>query len=359
MPLLTSHTETGRHVVITILAAAFLAVLFGAWVTRPPAADRAPLPERIRAMLAAAPELLPSASEFEHLEAALAAGGADASWRWLKSHYTEADGAVIGKPYFPALRIGDYLYEMRGLDGLADCAAHKAACYHGLIGRAIADRGSPMAEAARAACAETTSVRGEYLSCIHAIGHGLAAAARFDLPAALGSCDEFPDQERRPCWDGVFMEYLFAAPPSAARAEDSWYPCTSVTPEYRFACSRHQAGVMRFKLGLDTPAIASSCLNAPDPALVNPCLDSIGRYAGFASAGDIAVARSICGETGHPHAEERCLSSTAIEIALDFFPDADARAAALCGELSGELRAECSARLERVKRSRYEQDNLY
>ncbi len=342
-----------------VLAAAILAAFITAALVRPPALNRLPLPERIQAMLAASPELLPPAGEFETIEAVLASGGADEAWQWLEANYTGSNGAVIGKPYFLALRIGDYLYETRGLDGLTGCAGHKAACYHGLIGRAVADRGGQTAEAARTVCAETTSVRGEYLSCIHAIGHGLATAAGFNLARALGPCDELSEPERLPCWDGVFMEYLFSAPPSAARQEDPWYPCTAVDDPYRVACSRRQAGVMRFKLGLSTPEIATACLSAQGPEMVNPCLDSIGRYAGFISAGDITAVRAICAETGQSRAEARCTFSAAIELALDNFADADTTARVLCGELPRELGAECLERLERIRQSRYEQDNLY
>ena len=354
-----SRPDLGEGTAAIVLAAAILAALIAAALVRPPALNRLPLPERIQAMLAASPELLPAAGEFETLEAVLSSGGVDEAWQWLNANYTTVDGAIMGKPYFLALRIGDHLYETRGLAGLAGCVGHKAACYHGLIGRAITDRGRPMAAVARAACAEVTNGRGEYLSCIHAIGHGLAAAHNFNLTPALAVCDELDQPEQEPCGDGVFMEYLFSAPSSSARTNDPWYPCTAVPQRYGAACARRQASVMRFKLGLPTPAIASACLAAPDSALSNPCLDGIGRYAGFISAGDMAMIRTTCAATASPRALERCTFSGALELALDNYPGADAGAAALCTELPTALRTECRERLEWIKQSRYEQDNLY
>lgn len=362
MPHWISSPDVQRSMIVTAFAAAFLVLLLNAARVNPPASTASPaaqlsLSPRIQAVLNAAPELLAPVREFEDLEAVLKEGGNDAAWSWLLAHYT-TEGAVIGKPYFLALRIGEKLAEAQGLEGIADCRAFKAACYHGVIGAVIAEHGVETAQTARTACKRESRVQGEYLSCVHAIGHGLASAHGFNLPPALAACERLDKAEREPCWDGVFMEYLFSAPPSSAIIDDPWYPCTAVPQRYSAACARRQAGVMRFKLGLDTPAIAAAC-KLRDQSLANPCLDSIGRYAGFASNGDIGVIRTICAATGDSYAERRCTFTAAIELALDYYPDADTGAVILCRELSGELGSECQDRLERVKASRFEPDNLY
>ena len=140
--------------------------------------------------------------------------------------------------------VGRLAYEQLGDKGFGICDANFGfGCYHGLMATLIKQQGSAGIESARRAC-NSLAPRGQALSCLHGIGHGIMDW-KGELNAAVSTCQGFPPEDRLSCFDGVFMEYYTAIVRGAGQkagtaGNNSGYFCSSFPKEAQTQCVRNQ-----------------------------------------------------------------------------------------------------------------------
>ncbi|MBI5134420.1 MAG: hypothetical protein HZA81_03505 [Candidatus Taylorbacteria bacterium] len=131
--------------------------------------------------------------------------GAAEAYQEFKARYAKED---FDTQHNAAHDVGRDLYEIMGSDGFATCDEEFAfGCYHGFIGRAIAEKGVGIIEELARACTERYGTGDT--GCKHGIGHGIMEhMGRNKLVPALELCrkTDQPDPLYG-CTSGVFMEY--------------------------------------------------------------------------------------------------------------------------------------------------------
>lgn len=150
------------------------------------------------------------------------------------------------KQHLAAHLFGELLYEREDLDGFTVCdGEYGFGCFHGFLGRAIAEHGESVVPTLDAACVEAYGLQG--LGCSHGLGHGLVSYFGYDVPElveALTLCGSLTWREPYGgCRDGAFMEYNFRTmeqgPENRIRPfsfEARFEPCDMVPLESREAC---------------------------------------------------------------------------------------------------------------------------
>ena len=136
--------------------------------------------------------------------------------------------------------------------------------------------------------------------CLHGIGHGLMAWTSYDLPGALGLCDEAIPRDRGSCYSGIFMENVVGGLSGAMghytewlKPDDPVFPCDVVETRYQPDCYHYQTTHASGVLGWDMAAVAAICVEAPENSQAT-CWSSFGRDVANQAGDDPATAIRLC-----------------------------------------------------------------
>ena len=231
-------------------------------------------------------------------------------------------------------------------------AAGSASCwsgyYHGILERAFADLESldKAGPVARELCKGERIEETEFLryQCVHGLGHGLMIHSGYDLPWALGICDELADEwSQSSCTGGVFMENIassYGVRSQWIRDDDPVYPCETVAERHKYYCYLMVTSRVNELNGFDWADTARVCAGV-ERDWVGICFESYGRDASGSTRQDAEEIVRICGLAGEIRAahEESCLYGAARDITSN---DAGAeRAGGLCATAAVRFRERC------------------
>lgn len=147
---------------------------------------------------------------------------------------------------------------------------------------------------ARTACAADGSY--SVGDCIHGIGHAFMFLSDYDIPTAIGYCDQLDDvAERYYCATGAYMEFVGRAPGAPFRDKSFFYPC-DLSP-YPSACFRYKIAQnidAYYQNGGTFGNLTANCLKLPHDAMLG-CLHGVGNsHSVFVTSGK-ATLDQICG----------------------------------------------------------------
>ena len=115
-------------------------------------------------------------------------------------------------------------------------------CVHGMFS-GLLKQGRLMPSRVATICAEgvdTPTPSNDHEQCVHGIGHGLADYFHNDVPRAIALCDTFVGYEdKKICWDGVFMEEyepVIVQQSGALNSRDLFDGCRQYTGDIRVIC---------------------------------------------------------------------------------------------------------------------------
>lgn len=204
--------------------------------------------------------------------------------------------------------VGDFLYEKYGSAGLPYCRDYfLSSCYHGFILHAIAKGGMPEVAKSFSECLKF----GPHVSmqCAHAIGHGFLANAGYkNLTQALDTCDQaistMPNFPSFNCYDGVFMENIWAvhddgepSPDRWVKKEDPFYPCNDprIGEKYLLGCWSNQPSLAYQHFGGDIKKVAHDvCNKLEEGKLQHMCFDGLARQIHPLTNGDSNRTMELC-----------------------------------------------------------------
>lgn len=264
-------------------------------------ADSAPA-ERARASAPALERCAASdvACESKALSAVALEDGPDAALAALR---TRASGRDPVTCHMQAHAIGEAALEHYGDvaaamgRGTFDC---NSGYYHGVLVRAfVGVPDAELASQAERACGggATAQTAATQASCVHGVGHGLAAKAGHGLDRAVSWCSSM--RFRMSCYGGVFMEYLISyhRPGSPLyRSGDADAPCRAI--DHR---GSDAAGSCRWALGntfalrRDEPVArqAAMCRTLP-AAHRGTCVNAIGVEIAQRERADVGAILAAC-----------------------------------------------------------------
>ena len=245
---------------------------------------------------------------------------------------------------------GDYVYEKYGTKGLIYCKDYfLASCYHGAVLNAIAKEGINGLVDVMGYCWE----RGKPVAtqCAHAIGHGFLAWVGYkELPAALQKCDQLSRMNRRfpifNCYDGVFMENLWAVHEDGTPSKDRWirdsdpyYPCydENIKEEWKKGCWANQASVMYQMFNGDLRKVSKHCESVEEPEYRKMCYDSLSRQIHPLTNGDVNQAFELC-----QYLKKEWIDFCLLTIAAaDFSVGGRILTYEICANLKGYIKSTC------------------
>ena len=199
--------------------------------------------------------------------------------------------------------VGGFLYDLRGLDGLALCTGDfNYGCYHGFAARVVAVNGVAGLKDLTDACKQLST-----LDCEHGIGHGLVVFfGDGELNHALSACSAF-EHRTGGCEDGVFMELFLN---SMRRGEDRGgfvfseadpdMPCATVTdPQNHTVCHYWLPVMWRSRVRTEPAPIQFAyvgrlCERIDDTSLRASCFSGAGMQVALAAEYDEAVVHALC-----------------------------------------------------------------
>lgn len=218
--------------------------------------------------------------------------------------------------------VGDYLYAKYGSDGLTHCRDYfLSSCYHGLILKAIGEHGIGILDSMMNKCwsiGYTTATQ-----CAHGIGHGVLAYNGYkNLPKALEQCDTVsqtsPNFPTYNCYDGAFMENLWAVHENGQPSPDRWlktddlvYPCDDpqIDEKYRKACWSNQPVWMYQQYRGDLRKVGQECEKLENQNYKVTCFDAIARQINPLSNGDRQSMIQMCSQMPSEHWSDECIYS--------------------------------------------------
>ena len=184
-------------------------------------------------------------------------------------------------------------------------------------------------------------------NCYHGVGHGLMAAADYEVSKALLGCKAFKEVHRvYYCATGAFMEYVNEHDTKDALSKDLLYPCTKQV--FPAACARYKmvhVARRHYLSGKTTEALKQECRKFKGAVRLG-CFHGLGNahlaslYTGQISLSDLCL--------GLQDDETSVCIDGAIERIAQYY---QSRADQICQELDAENRALC---LAGVKRKMYD-----
>lgn len=253
--------------------------------------------------------------------------------------------------------VGDYIYDKYKTKGLVYCKDYfLSSCYHGFVIRAIADGGTDSLTDVFGVCRE----KGEYVAvqCAHAIGHGLLAFDGYkNLVSALSDCDKVAEKTEGffsyNCYDGVFMENIFAVHEDGKPSPDRWvnpndplYPCNEkkIPEKYINACWSNQPSLMYQQFKGDVKKVANFCADVTNPSYQTTCFDALARQIHPVTQGSVDKAFEMCSLNPGPWIDP-CL----ISISKAFFSVGDRIAPfEICARIHLQSKQRCYSELSTI-----------
>jgi hypothetical protein len=236
--------------------------------------------------------------------------------------------------------LGKLIYSKIGEIGraLATCdGACNSACMHGVFREALSVEGAtadeghlrPKAVASRVqqACAQS----GGYLlgDCLHGLGHAFMYLAGYDIPRAMGYCDQLGDYPKSYyCATGAYMELSNNPPAGFLLGKSLYFPCNQ--SPYPAACFRYRFPVSLpgfYKSGGNLGQLIRGCM-ALEGAYRLGCFHGIGNGHLSQLARKPELLGKICG--GGEHDDQVVCVEGAVERIARYQPETAVRA---CGSL--------------------------
>jgi len=220
--------------------------------------------------------------------------------------------------------IGEELYAREGWNGITICTQDFGfGCFHGFSGAALSDRGLGATKDLSSACSHLAD--GDYLGCIHGIGHGILAFVGNDnLAQALESCESSQgDEQVGGCFGGVIMEYNYNTMQSESGIElrefsehEAYAPCTLLDTRYRPACYYEQPSWWYASLdnsGRIEPKrifenIGRLCADMSDTAFRTFCFRGAGNVVGPRSDYQASRMKEWCDVMPDSESQDLCYS---------------------------------------------------
>lgn len=206
--------------------------------------------------------------------------------------------------------VGDYLYKKFGAEGLSQCREYfLASCYHGFVLNAIGSGGIPEVAKVMQSCKLDRAV---YPQCAHAVGHGFLTYVGYkNLTDALKECDQMPesvpDFPLFNCYDGIFMENIWAVHEDGKPSPDRWvkesdpfYPCNDkrIAQKYLLGCWSNQPALMYQLFHTDIKKVSEHCAKVPAADLKEMCYNGLSRQIHPITQGNLDKTFELCGLLG-------------------------------------------------------------
>lgn len=253
--------------------------------------------------------------------------------------------------------VGDVLYEKYGTSGILYCKDYfLSSCYHGFVIRIVADGGLKKLEDVMAICQKKGYPIA--IQCSHAIGHGLLAWTGYEnLTQALSNCDVLNKQIQKfpfyNCYDGVFMENIWAVHEAGMPSEDRWinpndpvYPCNDsrIESQYIKACWSNQPTRMYQMFQGDIARVGKECLQLTDTVYKETCFDGLARQIHPITKGSAEETFRLCSQLPTEWRNE-----CAISIAKASFSVGDRKVPYLiCEQIPNDAQALCYEKLSGI-----------
>jgi hypothetical protein len=224
------------------------------------------------------PTVVDTVIEAENIQTISQQQGAQRAYEYLKQQWQ--NNQIAGHDL--AHVIGRLAYQQLGDKGFGICDANFGfGCYHGLMATLIKQQGDRGIETARRAC-NSLVPRGQAISCIHGIGHGIMGS-KGEVLLAVSTCQGFPSEDKPYCFDGVFMEYYTSilkgeVQKPAVAGDKPWQFCSSVPKEAQTQCVRNQTVYMLYIQPEGYRDVAASCMTLASD-LQPFCTHSFGLIA--------------------------------------------------------------------------------
>ena len=219
--------------------------------------------------------------------------------------------------------------------------------YHGIIERALLERGGPMPRrlhsVARTICSEALETMTPWIAyqCLHGLGHGLMISTGMHVERSLEICKSTETRwERDACKGGVFMENIS---PSFGvsrwlRDDDLIYPCNAVAVADRARCYQTVTTRVLPAVGNDWDEAATVCAGV-ETDFVEMCFRSLGRDASNHSGRDVETTIESCTAARPYGGESSCIRAAAQDVTANF--TSGERARPLCERVAPELSNAC------------------
>lgn len=228
--------------------------------------------------------------------------------------------------------------------------------YHGAIERAIVKMGDESIKKNTATICESFARKEPYsfnhFNCVHGLGHGLMAIAKYDLFNGLQLCKATKTSwEQESCYGGVFMENVMVAARGDGTsayldASRPLYPCTDVEQDFKQQCYLMQTSYILQHNGYDFATTFQECAKA-DSGYTTTCYQSIGRDASGSTNSDVnrTLANCLQAPAEDTEAVRNCMLGAERDFVSYFHSDAQARQ--LCQAFGEPYVAECDADVTR------------
>lgn len=198
--------------------------------------------------------------------------GIEQAYEYLKANTTDPVRA-----HDLAHLIGSLAYEYKEQKGVALCDDDFAfGCFHGFFEALLGQNQGTALALARQSCL-SLNPGGAVASCIHGIGHGIAAWKN-DIGESLHQCDRLSSMDKIYCHDGAFMEFYTGVMENTQKSvEDSWEFCLNLASPYQMQCVRNHTFYLfsRYGENSSTPARCSELAEN----LRGMCIQSVGLRA--------------------------------------------------------------------------------
>lgn len=253
--------------------------------------------------------------------------------------------------------VGDFLFKTLGVSGLIHCKDYfLSSCYHGFVIAAVGDKGVAVLDSVMKKCWETSDQTA--IQCGHAIGHGFLAYRGYkymhealdDCTAMKGKSEKFPAFN---CYDGVFMENIFAVHDDGKPSPDRWvnpsdplYPCDEKlflgNHEYQKACWMNQPMLMYQMFRGNIKKVADECSKLDyDDDLQATCFNALARQMHTLVRGSARESFRLCGLMPEEWVSPCLISLTAAEVSVG----GRVMPFAICNTLSGNDSEKCNEAL--------------
>ena len=258
-----------------------------------------------------------------------------------------------GEGHLVVHQIGFYAYQKHGIDAILKCKDYFLyACFHGAIIEAASDQGFAAIKKMTDKCKES-AVR--HFQCGHAAGHSILAIWNYDLPKAMGTCDQLYEKESEfpealsSCHNGAFMENLFGVHDWGTSKEqkrdwlsdDPYFPCNAFEEKYQKGCWLNQAARIYQMNDGSVVKTAELCQGAGNEQYEAWCMDNLARQIHPLTNGDPAKSFELCKEEG----EEYFGNCLVVNAGSFYSVGGRDQAIFICKNVPPELKEECYQRV--------------
>jgi len=275
----------------------------------------------------------------------LSSSDSEAAWKYLKDAFM-VNNQVIGNAHELSHVVGNEIYRQHDFKGIHVCdPAFAFGCYHGVTEKVLTELGPEKINEIEYQCLEIFPLDkgGEYVSCVHGIGHGLLTLHNLDIDEALIDCDVLSESNRNYCYDGVFMEHQLSTPVSKIDPENPWEFCTNFDEQYKSSCAIYHLVELSFHFNNNISALADACTLSTNSAIRQSCLRSLGLRVSQLTRGNIQDILNLCSTVNNKSAHNTCITFAATEAIFQEYSEWQQTYKILCDSLDEDAAQNCLA----------------